>query len=487
MTVGKSATLAIFFVVFSLQPAKSAGGVLLYTRDGSSYVAAIEYDTFVASPAAHAAYATVNGKRVQIQSSNIIVHIPFPDTSGNASQKDAENFIGMTEVFTTRYPQYARILKGAGEQWRRRAAQPPPTAVVIQPPNFQDTLISEGLESRIPVIRTKTGQIFKNVKITRFEDDKASISHDGGIGRITITDIADISSLPPDVRGAVEKVQMAFEAKKKAEADRIAAEERRIAEEKRVAEKRRIAEEKRVAEKRRIAEEQRIAEDESVASASSVEGKNINGQVGSTALNENEQTEKNFSMNEADLEKAISDNFRRATSLRGGSTKLVRHKDIVVKGYYLSMSFEHLYANTVQQFGKDKIKNAVVGQFSNKYMNMNGKYMRIHLKMGGMVEARINNANPQELEYLGIDRIASIILFNAENATEDIFMQGFDTNIFTRVDIDKIKKHKIKDRFFEYYQYASSDGWMLFIGYGYSGFPSITIKRVKAAHELNFN
>jgi len=232
--------IAVLILIFTCLRVVDAGGLVLYTTRGSSYVSAVQYETF-SSPSAHLSYVTVKGgNRMQIQTAGIVAHIPFPDSSVTVASEDAEAAISQAEIYAARYPQYAKLLQSVGELWKRKLeaiklaqAQPTPSASVSQNTGSKTSL--EGATSEIPVVRTRSGQTLKNVRITRFEDDKAVITHDGGIGRLLISDIAGTSAFPEDVKAAIEKAQAAMVAVNKAEADRVAAEKReneRIANEK---------------------------------------------------------------------------------------------------------------------------------------------------------------------------------------------------------------------------------------------------------------
>jgi len=206
---------------------------LLFTANGSPYINAVVYETF-SSPSAHLSYITVKGGgRTQVQSQGIITNIPFP-TGSNVSPDDAASIISQTEAYAARYPQYAQLLNGVGELWKRkldaskaeaakleqsRAAAVPTAATASQP---GQSFVATGLETVIPLIRTKTGQQFKNARITRFENDQASVSHADGVTKVSLADISNLPDFPPDVRGAVEKVQTDYQTYKKAEEERIA-------------------------------------------------------------------------------------------------------------------------------------------------------------------------------------------------------------------------------------------------------------------------
>ena len=265
LTLAAFACLTLLFCLcVGSHSAQAAGGLLLFTANGSPYVTAVQYETFT-SPSAHLSYATVKGQRVQIQSAGIVANIPFPDPNGIVDQDDADRMVGMTEMFAARYPQYAQLLKGVGKLWKRsleksKVAQSQPTqgAPPTPTPDTGPKLVAEGVRSEIPVVRTKSGQNLKHVKITRFEDDKAFISHEEGFCSLLISDISNLPVFPPDAKAAIEKVQAGVDAKRKAEADRIAAEKKeneRIAKEE---------EDKRLAQieqerKAKEAEQQRIA------------------------------------------------------------------------------------------------------------------------------------------------------------------------------------------------------------------------------------
>lgn len=228
LTLGAFTFLTLLFCIcVGSQSAHASGGLLLFTSGGSSYVSAVQYETFT-SPSAHLSYITVKGgQKKQIQSSGIIAQIPFP-SSTSGSPEDSEEMISQTEMLASKYPQYAKLLQSVGELWKRKLeadklTQAQPKAVVAAPQSSDPSkIISEGAASPIPSVVTKSGQTLKNVQITRFEDDKAVISHDGGIGRLLISDIADMSAFPPDAKAAIEKAQAGVDAKRKAEADRIA-------------------------------------------------------------------------------------------------------------------------------------------------------------------------------------------------------------------------------------------------------------------------
>ena len=244
--------VAVLFLVISCIPcAQAAGGLVLYTTPGSQYVNAVQYVTF-SSPSSHLSYATgSDGTRTQIQSAGIIAQIPFPDASCPVSESDAASIVAQTEMFAGQYPQYARMLQSIAALWKRsaeaskvaqgQAAVPKVSAT----PEIGEKIITPGPKSEIPIVRTKSGQTLNAVTITRFENAKAVIMHSTGIDKVLLSDIANLSAMPPDVKSAIEAVQAAVAAKKKVDADRIAAEKQ---EQERVAKAAREAEEKRLAE-----------------------------------------------------------------------------------------------------------------------------------------------------------------------------------------------------------------------------------------------
>lgn len=261
------ALLAVTLLGFSSKA--TAGGLLLFSTPGSSYVNAVQYETF-GSPSAHLSFVTVKGgKRVQIKSAGIVANIPFPDQASNISPKDADAMIAQTEMYAAQYPKYAKILQSVGELWKRqletsKVAQSQPTpSVSVSHGDTESATVTKGIESTISLIKTKSGETLKNVRITRFEDNKAVITHDGGMGRLAISDIADISTLPADAKAAIQQVQTTEDAKREAEEVRIAAEKK--ADEIRLAaetlEQERIAKE---AEEKRLAqlEEEKNAKEE---------------------------------------------------------------------------------------------------------------------------------------------------------------------------------------------------------------------------------
>jgi len=231
LTLGAFTLLTLLFCIcFGSQSAHAAGGLLLFTSGGSSYVSAVQYETFT-SPSAHLSYITVKGgQKKQIQSSGIIAQIPFPSSGSSSSIEDSEEMISQAEMLSSKYPQYAKLLQSVGELWKRKLeadklTQAQPKAVVAATQSGDPSkIIFEGAASTIPIVMMKSGQTLKNVQITRFEDDKAVISHDGGIGRLLISDIANTSAFPADAKAAVEKAQAGVNAKRMAEADRIVAE-----------------------------------------------------------------------------------------------------------------------------------------------------------------------------------------------------------------------------------------------------------------------
>ena len=228
----RTAALCLVFVsIFGWGSVHAAGGLLLFTANGSPYVNAVVYETF-SSPTAHLSYITVKGGgRTQVQSQGIIANLPFP-TGSNVSPDDAASIILQTEAYAARYPQHAQLLNGVGELWKRkleaskveaakleqsRAAAVSPAATASQP---GQSFVAPGLETVIPLIRTKTGQQFKNARVTRFENDQASVSHADGVTKVSLTDISNLPSFPPDVRAAVEKVRVDFQMHHKVEEDR---------------------------------------------------------------------------------------------------------------------------------------------------------------------------------------------------------------------------------------------------------------------------
>ena len=230
----------MLFAALSFQAAQAAAGLLLYTANGASYVNAVQYETFT-SPSSHLSYVTVKGgQRMQVKSDGIIANIPYPSSGAQVDQEEASGWIVQTDMFAGRYPQYATLLKGIGELWKRKletikvaqvSAPVTSTGSSAQP---KSTDVPSPL-SEIAVLQTKSGQTFKKVTITRFDGDKAIINYADGIGRVSLSDFGDLSALPQDVKLAIEKATAVVnESKNKAEAERIAGEEReRLANEKR--------------------------------------------------------------------------------------------------------------------------------------------------------------------------------------------------------------------------------------------------------------
>ena len=225
----RAAALCLLFAsFFGLGSVHAAGGLLLFTANGSPYVNAVVYET-ISSPSSHLSYITVKGgSRTQVQSQGIITNIPFPAGS-NVSPDDAASIIAQTEAYATRYPQHAKLLQGVGELWRRSAeaakleqSRAPAVSPAATPSQSGKSFVAPGLETVIPLIRTKTGQQFKNARVTRFENDQASVSHSEGVTKVLLADISNLPAFPPDVRAAVEKVQADFQTYKKAEEERIA-------------------------------------------------------------------------------------------------------------------------------------------------------------------------------------------------------------------------------------------------------------------------
>jgi len=266
--------LSIFLLVafLHLHSAEAGGGLVLFSAKGASYVTAVQYESF-SSPSSNLAYITVKGgKRMQIPTDSLVGQVLFPAASG-VTAADAESAISQTEMLAARYPQHAKLLQSVGELWKRsleasKKAQAMPVAVASGTPDIGPKIIMPGSKSEIPILRTKSGQTFKNVTITQFENDKAAVTHSTGMGRIPISDFSDLSNIPPDAKAAIEKAQAAVAARQKAEADRIAREkqeEERLVEVARKAEADRVAKEKqeedRLAEVRRIAEVDRIAKE----------------------------------------------------------------------------------------------------------------------------------------------------------------------------------------------------------------------------------
>ena len=220
----------LLFVTLALAARSAeAAGIILFTANGSPYVTAVQYETF-SSPTAHISYITVKGgSRTQIQSAGIIGQIPFPDAGANVSAEDAEAMISQADAYAARYPQYAKLMQGVGDLWKRKleaskAAQSrlAPASSAPQASSATQKVVSEGPKSEIPMLKTKSGEALKNVRITRFEDDKACYTSDGTIGRLLLADIANVSALPADVKAAIEKAQSAVDAKRKAEKERTA-------------------------------------------------------------------------------------------------------------------------------------------------------------------------------------------------------------------------------------------------------------------------
>jgi len=191
-------------------------------------------------------------------------------------QSSAREVISSTSLLITGcvIPSSANIL----ELWKRSLekskvsqSQAASAPVAAATPEFGEKIISEGVKSEIAVVRTKSGQTLTGVVITKFENDKAVVTHSTGMGRVLISDIANMAAFPPDAKAAIEKVQAAVDAKRKTEADRIAAEKKekeRIAkeeEDKRLAQieqerKAKEAVELRIAAEKKDAEEKRVTQ-----------------------------------------------------------------------------------------------------------------------------------------------------------------------------------------------------------------------------------
>jgi len=115
----KQLIAALFLTFLCNIQAEAAGGLLLYTANGSPYVNAVQYETYSA-PSAHLSNVTVKGGgQTQIQSSGIIANIPFPVASTPGASEDAEAMIAQTEMLAAKYPQYAQLLQSVGTLWKR--------------------------------------------------------------------------------------------------------------------------------------------------------------------------------------------------------------------------------------------------------------------------------------------------------------------------------------------------------------------------------
>jgi len=268
----KNIVLAVAVTLFCLRSAEAGGGLVFFSPKGASYVTAVQYESF-SSPSSNLAYITVKGgKRMQIPTDSLVGQIPFPEASGVTSA-DAESAISQTEMLTARYPQHAKLLQSVGELWKRSLeaskkaqAMPTPAAVASGTPETGPKITMAGPKSEIPILRTKSGQTLKNVTITQFENDKAAVTHSTGMGRIPISDFADLSALPADVQAAVAKVLSAMDAKRKADELRLATEkleQDRQLEANQKAEASRIAAER--LEQERVAEAGRQAEADWIA------------------------------------------------------------------------------------------------------------------------------------------------------------------------------------------------------------------------------
>jgi hypothetical protein len=194
------------------------GGLLLFSTKGSPYVTALQYETLTPS-SAHFSYVTdKKGKRMQVRSAGIVAVIPFPDSSKTISPTQAEAMISMTEAYADQHPQHSKLLRSAVELWKRKLetskideSQSSSAPLVSITTSTKPKIVSDGVKSEIPLIKTKSGQTLKNVLITRFEDDMAVISNDEGIGRILISDIANLSALPAVAKAAIENAQTIIE------------------------------------------------------------------------------------------------------------------------------------------------------------------------------------------------------------------------------------------------------------------------------------
>ena len=197
----------ILFALLASPTSAVAGGLILYSTKGTSYVTAVQYQAFSA-PTAHITFISVRGgQRMQIAADQIVVRIPFPDASTSSTNADVAAITTKAQMFASMYPQYASQFKQAVDIWEKWQKDKPPTgsaqtlAQAVQHP----LVTSEGARAEISVIRTKGGQELKHSHITSMEDDKVVVTYDGGFCRIPISNISNISEFPGDIRDRITK------------------------------------------------------------------------------------------------------------------------------------------------------------------------------------------------------------------------------------------------------------------------------------------
>lgn len=254
----KTAIALLIITIFGSHISKADGGLLLYTRNGSSYVNAVKYKAFLiwngvsyvtsesfktqtesarSSPSAHLFYVvTEHGHQIQLQPTDIVANLPYPhspttqnieDTNGDAKRM-VDNIASL--LLTMKYSKYETLLIDAGIRWSRLVDWGDSES---DRNSYRDIDLwnrylelcksnktikhSKGSSAIIPILHTKSGEIFTNVTILRFQGDKAVIQYTAGIGQILISELADIDSMPKDVISAIRAAQKVLNEQKRRE------------------------------------------------------------------------------------------------------------------------------------------------------------------------------------------------------------------------------------------------------------------------------
>jgi len=112
----KQAALTLLIALISAAQS-FAGGIIFYTNGGSSYINAVQYETYTA-PTAHLSYITVKGgQRTQIQSAGIIANIPFPTKGTEYSLEDIRTNIAQADAMASSQPKYAQAMQKVSQLW----------------------------------------------------------------------------------------------------------------------------------------------------------------------------------------------------------------------------------------------------------------------------------------------------------------------------------------------------------------------------------
>ena len=223
--------------VFWLLSAEAGGGLLLYTAGGSSYVNAVQYETYSA-PSAHLSNVTVKGGgQMQIQSSGIIANIPFPVASTLVAFEDAEAMIAQTEMLAAKYPQYAKLLQSVGTLWKRSLEASKAQAAADAKKKAEEDRIAAEQQKQEEDRLAKEAETQRLAKVE--QEQKAKIEEEQRLARLE--ELKKVAMAEQQRLAEVEQESIRKEAEKQRLAQIEAEKQQKEDEIKRIAEEQRLA------------------------------------------------------------------------------------------------------------------------------------------------------------------------------------------------------------------------------------------------------